>query len=91
VGEESPSESESTALWDALQAITTNRTYEVLTPVESFIQEHPASGWTPSLRANLAVWYRHLGRYTLALEHWESAWDATRHFQSGSGKRLCKN
>jgi len=52
--------------------------------LEQFISQHPDSPWTPSLRANLAEWYREQGRYTLALEHWEKAWAATKGLSSNA-------
>lgn len=38
VGSEQPPEGESSALWNALEMVTTNRAYEVLTPVEDFVK-----------------------------------------------------
>ncbi len=56
--------------------------------VESFIASHSTSRWTASLRSNLGQYYREHGRHTLALQHWEAAWEATKDFKDGNGKRV---
>jgi hypothetical protein len=40
------------------------------------------------LRANLGRHYCVEGHWTKALEQWERAWDATRQYQTGAGKRI---
>src|SRR5262249_38405497 len=54
--------------------------------LEKFITDHPDSPWLPSLRANLARYYREHGRYTRALQHWELAWNATHAAKHGAAK-----
>jgi hypothetical protein len=49
---------------------------------------YPDSPWVPSLRINLGKYYRDNGQYTLALEHWEAAWEATKHYPAGEGKKV---
>jgi len=56
--------------------------------LQSFVTERPASAWTPSLRANLAMLYYEEGQYSKALENWEHAWEQTKHYRSGPGKRI---
>lgn len=56
--------------------------------LETFVATAPASPWTPSLRANLGKYQRLHGRHSLALEHWEAAWEATKHYRSGHGKMV---
>ena len=46
--------------------------------VEQFIASNPGSPWTPSLNENLAEYNRNRGRYTLALSHWDAAWNETK-------------
>ena len=72
---------------DKTKVIATARTEEIAA-LESFVLSHPASSWTPSLQANLGKYHRQRGRYTLALGHWEAAWEATRHYRSGQGKMV---
>lgn len=59
-----------------------------LNALENFIASHPDSSWTPSLRVNLGKHYRKEGRQTLALNHWEAAWQATKHSKDGDGKAV---
>src|ERR1043165_6947690 len=88
VGEQPPSDAESLELLGALDASGTNRMARRVERLEQFIADNPSSAWTPSLRANVAVHYRFIGRYSRALAHWEEAWNATRQFESGSGRRV---
>ena len=43
--------------------------------LEKYVQENPVSGWSPSIRANLAAIYREQGRFSPALNHWRQALD----------------
>ena len=61
---------------------------EEIAALDEFARAHPDSAWTPSLRVNLGKHYREQARYTQALEHWQAAWEATRHFQEGAGKQV---
>jgi hypothetical protein len=56
--------------------------------LEQFVDERPASVWSPSLRVNLGRHYRQKGRYSEALRHWEEAWQATKHLKDGEGKMI---
>jgi RHS repeat-associated protein len=74
------------AVTNADAVITTARYTPVdYRPLEEFMAANPDSPWLPSLRANLGRVYEGQGRYTLALEHWERAWTATRN-ETGCGK-----
>src|SRR5206468_11693477 len=57
------------------------------TLLDQFISAHADSPWTPCLRAGLGQYYREQGRYTLALDHWQKAWAATKSL-SGPGKHV---
>src|SRR6478736_5578879 len=85
-GEKSPDIEQAWSLYQAVGLDETQKPGDVIAAVEEFIQTHPDSGWTPSLRANLAVYYRSLGRYSKALEHWKLAWEATK-TKSDTGSR----
>jgi len=72
-----PSGDQSKSLLAALRQFNTN-IKSGLTASEAFLRQYPNSPWAPSLRVNLAEYYRESGRYSLALEHWEKAWLATK-------------
>jgi RHS repeat-associated protein len=86
-GTEKPIDAESQALWKSLDAIKEGSDKGIAS-LESFIQAYPKSGWTPSLRSLLAQYYRRTGRYSLALCHWQAAWDATKEASSGEAKKV---
>lgn len=54
----------------------------------TFVQQHPDSPWTPSVRSSLGKHFRDRGRYSDALEQWRAAWLATRDFKDGDGKKV---
>ena len=58
--------------------------------LEGFVEAHPNSPWTPSLRASLGRYQRDRGRYTLALKHWEAAWRATGEADSGPAREIAE-
>ncbi len=70
---------------DGRTATVFHRTEPDLSPLEQFVATHPGSAWVPSLRAQLGKCYRERGRCTLALRHWEAAWQVTRQMD-GDGK-----
>lgn len=90
VGSAQPDEGESQALLSALDISSAepNRLTTRIQSLESFIAAYPNSGWTPSIQANLAAYYRSSGRYTKALSAWESAWATLKDFQSGNGRHV---
>jgi RHS repeat-associated protein len=88
VGAAAPPESESEALLAAIFSANTNRWPDGLSSLESFIASYPQSAWTPSVQTLLAWAYYDAGRYTLALNNWETVWSATKSFKSAKGKRV---
>jgi RHS repeat-associated protein len=82
---ELPGESQSLALWLAIESFKTAGVSGGIGSLEAFIANNPNSPWTPSLRANLGKYYLDRGRYTLALEHWEQSWAATKNLQTPGG------
>jgi RHS repeat-associated protein len=88
VGTAPPQERESRTLLQALRIVEEQGREAGLTALERFVVEHLASPWTPSLRGHLAKYYREQGRFTLALEHWEAAWAATKQARGGEAKRI---
>jgi len=94
VGDQPPSAAETRAILTALRsegpASSTRLADEerCLNALAQFVTAHPESAWTPSARSILARYYRANGRYTLALEQWQSAWKATKDFANGDGKNV---
>lgn len=88
VGLAAPNEIESRLLEDILKDGKQNGSYQATAELEAFLTELPDSPWAVSLRSNLGYYYRVRGRYTRALELWRAAWAATRHFESGAGRRV---
>jgi RHS repeat-associated protein len=86
VGTTPPSEAESKALWLLAEKVQASHDPDGMQEFEGFIAQYPQSPWVPSIRANLAYYYRWTGRYTPALHEWEAAWEATRDAHSGPGK-----
>jgi RHS repeat-associated protein len=76
-GPEPASESESQALLESIASFKSGPKAGMAS-LESFLASNPRSGWGPSLRVNMAEYYRSKGRYTLALAHWEEAWGQTK-------------
>jgi RHS repeat-associated protein len=88
VGSIPPNDDENKALWNAVTNLTAYGATRGLPGLEGFLVNHPDSSWAPSLRANLALYYREHGRYTLALGYWEQTWNTTRTATNGPAKRV---
>jgi RHS repeat-associated protein len=74
-----PTDADTQPLWDIVDWVATDPpVQDQLAAFEGFISANPASPWTPSLRANLAAFYRKQGKFSSALAHWEAAWVAVR-------------
>jgi len=83
IGPQAPREAESAELLAAVQAFGTRPG-----TLDEFIAAHPLSAWVPSLRANLADFYRTQGRYSLAVAQYEAAWAASRNCTDLNGQNL---
>jgi len=88
VGPTLPSEAESQVLFEVLTQWRVQGDQAGLPALEKFVEEFPDSAWAPSIRINLGHLYRERGRYTLALQHWEEAWEATKRSPGGDDKRV---
>lgn len=75
-------------LQTAVQAANQSNMADVEQALEAFVTENPSSVWTPSLQANLGRHYCTEGHWTKSLEEWEQAWDATKNYERGAGKRV---
>ncbi|MES3030935.1 MAG: RHS repeat-associated core domain-containing protein [Patescibacteria group bacterium] len=88
VGSTNPSSAETAALLGAMdEAVKMDRS-DFHQPFLEFLKRHPASPWTPSVRANLAHHFKESGRYSKALEHWEAAWKSVADHSDRGSKEL---
>jgi RHS repeat-associated protein len=85
VGERPPAENDSSALLAAISAFQAGEGFAAL---EAFLTANPDSAWSPSLEVNVAEHYRNVGRYSLALSHWQSVWETTKLSQYANGQRI---
>lgn len=53
-----------------------------------FTKAYPGSGWTPAIQARLGRHYRNVGRYSMALQVWDQAWQATQQLTDRAGRDL---
>ena len=67
-------EKEEASLKRALNAFQLEGSGNGVAAVEQFLHEFPESRWSPALRAYMGTYYREHGSYSLALNHWETAW-----------------
>jgi hypothetical protein len=86
VGNVPPNDLETLELADVLLDKPLDQFAPLPDRVEEFLQQRPNSAYAPSLRVELAYWYRKTGRFTRALEHWSAAWESSAHFNEGRGK-----
>jgi len=89
IGSNAPTHADCAALWAELQPEgRTNQQTRQIDRLEKFVAKNPDGYWTPSVRANLAVYYRKSGHYSLALKHWEAAWDVVKEYEFGPGRKV---
>ena len=87
VGVDAPPEAESSRLLDAISVFETSGTKGGYQALEGFLKANPHSAWSPALRAHLAETYRNNGRYSLALSHWNAAWESTKAGNDATSKK----
>lgn len=83
-----PNQPDTLALAAILSSFPSSDPEPLIQALEEFIATNPQSPWTPCLRNNLGQYYRINGRYSLALQHWEAVWEATKQIAGGQGKRI---
>ena len=88
IGEQAPDPTESQDLWRAIEVLSQQGPRVGIPALELFAQTYSNSVWTPSLQNNLGFYYRNRGGYTLALQYWGAAWDATKLAESGRAKEV---
>ena len=88
VGTTLPNAKESQDLWNTFGIGRYKKLDEAINGLAAFIMAHPESPWTPSLNANLGKYYRDHGYFSLALDHWQAAWDATKDMTDSKGRQV---
>jgi len=88
IGDRAPDPAESEELWRAIEVLSQQGPRVGIPALELFAQTYSNSVWTPSLQNNLGFYYRNRGGYTLALQYWGAAWDATKLAESGRAKEV---
>src|SRR5205814_1109966 len=88
IGDQAPDPTESEDLWAAIEVMRQNGPAIGIPALELFVQTYSNSVWTPSLENNLGVHYANKGRHSVALAHWQAAWEATKGADSGSAKAI---
>ncbi len=88
VGEQKPEDAEYQALLADIDLFKTDGIKAGINGLEGYLQKYPQSGWVPALNINLAEYYRSHGRYSLALSHWETAWNATKDGKDATAQYL---
>ena len=82
---------ESDLLWEALSVFDKNGVEAGYLAIEQFVSNNPESGWTPSLRDNLAQHYSSQGRFSKAIENWKLAWERTFNSDDKDATRIANN
>ncbi|HEV2211014.1 MAG TPA: RHS repeat-associated core domain-containing protein [Verrucomicrobiae bacterium] len=87
-GQKAPPAAESEQLWAQLEQLRQHTAEPNLEGLERFVTDHPDSTWRPSIEANLGRYDYEHGLYTRALNHWQSAWNATHLASDGAAKHI---
>lgn len=82
------SEAERVALASAIVGFRDQEQPEDLSVLETFVQQHPDSVWTPSVYLNLGSLAYRCGRFKLATENWKKAWELAKDDSSPDGQRI---
>jgi len=88
VGTQPPPDSESFELLGAIGIFKSGGVQAGFKSLEFFLTEHPHSAWAPALEVNMAEYYRRSGHYSLALSHWQSAWNTTKESKDAAGQKI---
>jgi len=87
-GSQLPDQQQSATLLAAIQSCASRGVGGGFADLEKFLSENPQSGWGSSLHVNLAEYYRSHGSYSLALRHWEMAWNLSKREPDAASQRL---
>jgi hypothetical protein len=88
IGSQPPTEQESRLLFEALELWLASGKPSEPIEIEQFLGQVPDSPWAASLHASLGHHYFDHGRYSMALRHWELAYDLTRDDPTDPAKGL---
>ena len=61
---------------------------ELTRELESFLQQHPSSGWAPDLHLQLALACQLRSSYSKAIEYYSLAWEATKDFDQNPARQI---
>jgi RHS repeat-associated protein len=87
-GSQEPTDQESVDLLNAIDMFQSAGVKSGFNALEQYLSSHPNSAWAASLHTYMAEHYRASGRYTLALAHWEKAWEETKSAGDAVSKKL---
>jgi hypothetical protein len=88
VGSPAPAPGENEILWSEVQNIRAQGLAPSIPVLEDFTATRTNSPWKLSIEANLARYYRETGRYTKALDTFESVWLAIGKEKEGPAKLI---
>lgn len=84
----SPTPEETRGLSEAISAYVRAGNPEDLSAFSSFLEEHSASAWRPSLLTNLGGSYRRTGYFSRALTAQVEAWQLAKGFEDAAGRAV---
>src|SRR5438445_343728 len=61
---------------------------ELTRELESFLQQHPSSGWAADLHLQLALACQLRSSYSKAIEYYSLAWEATKDFEQNPARQI---
>jgi RHS repeat-associated protein len=67
---------------------TPDRGRDSVRPLEQFLAERPMSAWAPSLQVGLGWIYRSTGRFSKALDAWQTAWTSTKDLKTSHARTV---
>ncbi len=81
-------ESEDSALTRALDTYTKRAFPDDLSALESYVRQHPGSGWDIALETDLGLLDYHFGYLTRAIGEWDAAWSQGKDLKEPRAKAL---
>ena len=79
---------EDSALAKALDTYSKRTSPEDLSALESYVQQHPGSGWDIALETNLGLLDYHFGYFTRAIGEWDAAWNQGKDLKDPRSKAM---
>ncbi len=90
---ENPTAAENAAIETLLRSFANLQTFAPgilarLTEAETYLAQHPASPWNPSVRLNLGLIYYRQGFFSRALDHFQASWNGLENHNHPRAKAL---